>query len=409
MRARNEARRDAIPQAMDMAEFPKQLRGAPPHLNEKGRELRGAVLEHLYRQGFVLGHDSITLAEHSKDVYRYTQETARNEKLKSQSKFLRKKMPLAKEYLRDGKEIDPEKIELEMRLVKAGTFEADLYRFWNLIWWSVPYERAYGRQLRFLLWDRYHDAPFGLIGLHSSPLRMQVRDDYLGITVADRDWWVNMSLSAQRVGALPPYNELLGGKMVALALGSQEIRRTYTEKYQDKVSWLRERELPADLLFVTTTGAFGRSSMYNRLRYRDEYIGEFIGYTRGSGTFHITDTIYCRILDFLEEEGYETERGWGNGPSRKRQLITRAFQLLGLPDYQYHGIKRSVYLFNHVSNIEGVIGGEEEPVYADYPFAELADFWLERWAVPRSKRRTEWLSFSKAEFLLEKKRLLEEI
>lgn len=45
---------------------------------------------------------------------------------------------------------------------------------------------------------------------------MSVRDSALGILPAKRDYWVNMSMNAQRVGALPPYNDLLGGKMAAL-------------------------------------------------------------------------------------------------------------------------------------------------------------------------------------------------
>ena len=34
-------------------------------------------------------------------------------------------------------------------------------------------------------------------------------------------------MQAQRLGALPPYNELIGGKMVALSLTSNELRGEY--------------------------------------------------------------------------------------------------------------------------------------------------------------------------------------
>ena len=79
--------------------------------------------------------------------------------------------------------------------------------------------------MRFIIWDKSHDAPFGLIGLSSPPLRMSTRDKYLGISNDQIYYWINMSLNGQRIGALPPYNELLGGKMVALSLTSNEIRK----------------------------------------------------------------------------------------------------------------------------------------------------------------------------------------
>jgi hypothetical protein len=47
----------------------------------------------------------------------------------------------AKIYLRNGNQIDPEKIKLELRDVKANSQEERLFLFWNLIWWSIPYER----------------------------------------------------------------------------------------------------------------------------------------------------------------------------------------------------------------------------------------------------------------------------
>jgi uncharacterized protein DUF4338 len=82
---------------------------------------------------------------------------------------------------RDSVDINPAEITLQIREVKAGTLETCLSRCWNFIWWSVPYQRPYGRQMRFLLWDTTHDLPFGLMNLQSPVLRMSVRDKSLGI------------------------------------------------------------------------------------------------------------------------------------------------------------------------------------------------------------------------------------
>ena len=137
--------------------------------------------------------------------------------------------------------IDPQNISLELRPVITGSLEEVIFRWWNLTWWSIPFQRAYGRQMRFLLWDTTHNSPFGLICLQSPVLKMAVRDKWLDLPSDKLDLWVNRSMNAQRVGALPPYNELIGGKMVALTLSCNEIRKDYKQKIQNHVSIKRRK------------------------------------------------------------------------------------------------------------------------------------------------------------------------
>jgi hypothetical protein len=111
----------------------------------------------------------------------------------------------------------------------------------------MSYQRPYGRQIRFIIWDTYHKAPFGLISLQSPILKQSVRDTYLGIPRDNLDYWVNRPMSAQRVGALPPYNELLGGKMAALTLVCNEIRAAYKIKYENCHTLMLGRTLDSDL------------------------------------------------------------------------------------------------------------------------------------------------------------------
>ncbi|MCH7554065.1 MAG: DUF4338 domain-containing protein [Chloroflexi bacterium] len=87
-----------------------------------------------------------------------------------------------------------------------------------------------------MVWDKNHALSFGLIGLHRAPLKQATRDEALGITKEGRDWWVNMSLSAQRIGALPPYNEILGSKLIVMALTCNEVRSAYRQRYQGRTS-----------------------------------------------------------------------------------------------------------------------------------------------------------------------------
>jgi len=370
--------------------------------------LRERIIQSLKAQGFLI-NPHVHPDGDTKEVYKSVQGKARLERIKEHKEFLVKHVNEVRKFLRNGGDINPQKIELRLHEIKPDSLEENLFRWWNLIWWSSPYERSYGRQMRFLLWDVTHDAPFGLIGFHSPPLRVAIRDNALGISKEMRDWWVNMSLSAQRVGALPPYNALLGGKMVALSLTANEVRGTYSERYKNRRSVIQGRYLPANLLFVTTTGAFGKSSLYNRLKYKEQSVVEFLGYSRGSGAFHIPEALYREILELLRNEGINTERGYGHGPSRKRQLLNIAFRLVGLSSFEYHGIERGFYLFPHVKNLREVVQNEVSPHWYDRPFCELANFWKERWGIPRAERVPQWRNFQASQFIENAERMLEEI
>src|SRR6185312_7482850 len=73
-------------------------------------------------------------------------------------------------------------------------------------------------------------------------------------------------------GAVHPYNQLLGGKLVALLLTSSEVRAAYARRYGGQVSIIasqmagRAISKPAHLRILTTTSLYGvGSSQYNRL------------------------------------------------------------------------------------------------------------------------------------------------
>lgn len=373
------------------------------------RSLRRKIIKAFKEQGFKI-NPHLRPAGCSKRTYKRLQAKARFEQISKRKEFLLTYLDKMKTYCRNGKGIIPEKICLELIEVKSGSFEEILFRWWNFIWWSIPYQRSYGRQMRFLLWDITHDAPFGLICLQSPVLKMSVRDDSLGIPKNEMDIWVNRSMNAQRVGALPPYNNLLGGKMVALTLTSNEVREAYREKYKNYISIIKGRKLKPDLLFITTTSAFGKSSLYNRLKYNGEVVAECLGYTQGSGSFHIPEELYEEIIQFLASRGVNVARGYGHGPSRKLRLISLGLHYLGLPpSSEYHGIKREFYLFPLVKKLREVIQHGEKPIWVDRPFDELVDYWKERWAIPRAERMPEWKNFNSNNFFKKTEKMLKEL
>jgi hypothetical protein len=281
------------------------------------KNLKSKVISVLKKQGYKISSDGFMLKNDARETKRSAHVLARAERVNASENFILKTIPLIQQYMISGKKLDVSKIDPEIIEVKENTKHEAIFRWWNLVWWSLPYEHAYGRQMRLIVWDKYHNAPIGLIGLQSPILSWSVRDDYLKIGIKNRDYWVNQSMSAQRLGALPPYNYILGGKLVASLMTTLPVRKKFEKKYNGKKTVLKNRKLPSRLLFITTTGAYGKSSVYSRLKFNGEFISKFIGYTKGSGSFHIPNSLYEDFIKYLEKRNYDVRRGYGSGPSRK--------------------------------------------------------------------------------------------
>jgi hypothetical protein len=371
-------------------------------------DLKNEIINSLVNQGFIIDKE-INPENFEKDIIKKIHSQKRLEQLKYHKNFLLDNLDFIRENLFTSKKLNPNKIKLKLLEVKADSDEARLFLWWNLAWWSLPFDRPFGRQMRFMLWDEYHDTPFGLIGLQSPPLVSKTRDSYLGLINGTREIWINQSLYAQRLGALPPYNELLGGKMVGLSLNSNEIRERYAEKYDNKITLMKSRKIPNRLLFLTTTSAYGKSSVYERIKYENELVAQFLGFTSGAGTFQLSEELYQKCLIFLEQEGCSVKRGFGSGPSRKMKLISKAFGKLKIKNFQYHNIKRGMYLIPLVKNLKEVIHQNEDPVFFNRNFSDLSKYWLKRWGIPRSERTNQWKSFNFDNFFLTLETTLEKI
>ena len=370
----------------------------PKRLNKAEKELKEKIIASLKSQGFKI-NPYLRPPRTNNATYKKIQNAAKLEQLESHGKFLRAFASKAKEIMINGSEIDPQEISLKLIEVKPNSFNAELFRWWNLVWWSMPYQHAYGRQMRFILWDTYHDAPFGLFLLQSPVLRSSARDKYLKIPLNKIDYWVNQSMNAQRVGALPPYNMLIGGKMATLAMISNEVRKAYRKKYKDRTTLLDKRVLEPNILFITTTSAFGKSSMYDRLTYDGKKVAIMIGHTKGMGTFQFSDYITRGLYGVLQRRDINTSTTYGNGPSKKIKLLREALNYMGLRGFHSHGIRREVYLLTLVKNLERVIHDGMKPRWYNRTFSDLEEYWKERWALPRSNRMSEWKEFDSRKFM----------
>jgi hypothetical protein len=73
------------------------------------------------------------------------------------------------------------------------------------------------------VWEYGHDRIAGIIALGDPVFNLSVRDTLIGWTVEERSHRLVNLLDAYVLGAVPPYNRLLGGKAVACLVRSRNI------------------------------------------------------------------------------------------------------------------------------------------------------------------------------------------
>lgn len=360
-------------------------------------ELKELVLGRLREVGFLVTNDgTLCLPLVDKDGLRQIHRPASQLEIAARQDWLQRHLPEYLPFFANGDEIVPDRVD--PALVEVTTEQQhDLFRMARLLW-SIPFSKGYGRRLRFLIVDRANGRLMGLLALQSPPLSFPARDRLFRYPPGKKTALVNQTMDIQTLGAAPPYDRLLGGKLIALAAVSNEIRQVYWRKYSGRATEMEKRVLPPHLVAFTTTSAFGRSSLYNRLSYNGVAIGESLGYTEGYGTFHLME-LYPLFREFLESQGISTRGGFGTGPRRKWQTMVRALDRLGLPsDLLRHGVKREVFLFRLVDNLEAYMEGHDaEPAYRNLPFPELVTWWRQRWLLPRAERVDGWRQWRKEE------------
>lgn len=358
--------------------------------------LRNLVLSKIQEAGFVITEDGLVFPSDDKAKLRELHKPALHAEIALHQNWLRKQLPNYLHFFADGREIIPERINptlVEVTTAQQGA----LFRLARLLW-SIPLSKGYGRRLRFLVIDRANGKLMGILALQSPPISFPARDRLFQYPPGRKTELVNQTMDIQTLGAVPPYDRLLGGKLIALTASSNEVRQAYQRKYSGRVTEMERRILPSHLVALTTTSAFGRSSLYNRLKYRGMLVAESLGYTEGYGTFHLIE-FYPLFRKFLEEQGLSTRGGFGTGPRPKWQVIVRALEKLGLPSHLLrHGVKREVFLFRLVDNLEAYMAGQETiPAYRNLPFSDLVAWWQERWLLPRVHRVDGWQEWRKEE------------
>jgi hypothetical protein len=305
---------------------------------------------------------------------------------------LQKDLGALRSYFPSPAKVDPKAIDPVLIPVHPRTLEERLFKV-TRGYWSMPYSKGYGRRLRFVVIDRSIDALIGIIGLQSPSADLACRDHYIDVDKDRKLQIVNNTLDAYTVGATPAYAPLLGGKLVAGLLHSPVIRQEYWRTYGGRKTTQLGRRIPQPLLAITTASAFGRSSIYNRLKFNNQLLAKPLGYTKGYGTLHL-EGLYPRMVEWLKAEGLHVPAGFGNGPKVRWQNIIRTLQALELPTkYLEHGVKREVFIFELASNFLDACQKGDTPAMTQFNDDDWASHWKERWCLPRVQKSPDWFHF----------------
>lgn len=360
--------------------------------------LKRKIKKELKGLSFSFDKDGEILPPVEKESIKLLHKPSREIELKKGENWITRNYPRYQNFFANGSDIDPVKIEPGLVRV-TEEWHSDLFRLARY-YWSIPYSFGFGRRLRYLIFDKSNEKLIGIFGLQSPPISFPVRDRLFSYPEGKKTELVNQTMDVFTLGAMPPYNRLLAGKLVALSVVSNEVRKDYRVVYAGRKTEMEERVIPARLVALTTTSAFGRSSIYNRLKYKGICVAESIGYTQGYGNFHFQN-LYPLFKEYLESKGVDTKGGYGTGPKRTWQLIRRTLDELGLSaDLLKHGVKREAFLFRLIDNLEDYMNGQTKtPKYKDLPFNDLAGYWKERWLTGRYNRVDGWHSWDNQEIL----------
>ncbi len=232
-------------------------------------------------------------------------------------------------------------------------------------------------------------------------------------------------------GSVPPYNTLLGGKLVGMLLTSPQIIHDYQEKYAGYASTIaskmkgQEVRRDSKLVFLGTTSLYSsNSSQYNRIAI--PVIGQsgesvrFIRYglTEGYGSVHFsgeTVDILTELQELIQGARLINNR-FGEGVNQKLRKIRTGLASIGLSsadNFLRHRSQRIVYGVPLGRKSSMFLCGEtDDPEYYFEARSDIecqkatkyiCDYWATRWLQNRIKSKKyleEVQNFRSENFLL---------
>jgi hypothetical protein len=355
------------------------------------------LIRDLLRLGWSINPNSNTVFElippgnYEKSIVKASMAYSRDEVIQKNRYWIDQHIQIAQGNLAYG--IDALKSRIEPRIEVCTTKEQnDLFRMYRY-YWSSPASDYVGRRIRILVRDNGlpNNPVIGIAAIGSSIIHIPNRDNWINWDIKTRTKRIIYLMDAYVVGALPPYSDLLGGKLMTYILASNELRDIYREKYKKSKTIISGRKRISDLALIMTTSLYGlNSSQYNRLKYRKSLLCKPIGITSGYGTIHISNETFSAMRELLANEGYDISHKFGDGPNWRMRVVRSACNLLNLNQdiILRHSFKRGLYAIPLAINWRSFLNGQSKELkYLDLPLIKLTKHWQTRWLEMRRQNQ----------------------
>ena len=225
-------------------------------------------------------------------------------------------------------------------------------------------------------------------------------------------------------GAIAPYNELIGGKLVAALMGSTEVRNLFKSRYNGKkykfpsiiASSSKGKSVyrDANLMCLTTTSLYGvASSQYNKIKFLKKDFPELetdviwkeakknnqSQKTKGQGVYHFSNETskLLSILTLKKLKYVEVNNKFGEGTSPKLRkarvgldcLVDYSRSNILLDTFFAHSMQRKNYVFFHEKDIlKKIINQKKKFSNISSSKAEnITSAWIKRWLIKRILRQ----------------------
>ncbi len=362
-------------------------------MDSRRLQLRERLLNGLEDLGFTFSAGQITPPAYTdKESIRKMYVAERRRLVEEKGHLLQRLERRALPFFATGDEVSPDLIQPRVELVETP-LQVDIFRYACLLW-SIPVSPGFGRRMRFLVFDEANEKLIGVFGLSDPVYCLAVRDSWIGWSDQDKRHRLWHVMDTFVLGAVPPYNYLLGGKLVALLATSDEVRKHFVSRYRGRPSGILGIIRDPHLVLLTTTSAMGRSSMLNRLNREGEPIWKRLGMTQGWGHFHLGNGHFDAMADFMREEfpAVFSSYKFGGGPSWKLRVIRSCLRELDIPTTALnHGIKREVFAAPLSNNWNEFLQGQcDLPKFFNRPTSDLMSFFRRRWLLPRAARDSRY-------------------
>jgi len=324
---------------------------------------------------------------YDKKVIKDSMQVKREESLTNNTEWIKKHLPLAIRNLADGAKVWKSSIDPVLEICESPQ-QLDLFRILRF-YWSSPYSEYVGRRIKLLVRDNAlpQKPVIGIAALGSSIVHIPDRDKWIGWDIKTRTKNLVYAMDAYVLGALPPYNYLLGGKLISYIIASNEVRRIFEHKYQGIVTNISKRTANR-LACIFTTSLYGKSSQYNRVKYDGRLLYIPIGKTKGYGTLHLTDETFEAMRDLLKARSILVGNRFGDGPIWRMRVMRTAADILGFDaDFLLrHSFQREIYAVPLTRNFREFLKGDHCRLrYYDNPLSDLVGYWKERWLDNRKR------------------------